>query len=202
MKVLRLLPLAALCALVITDTSFAQSRDRGFRNPPPDGPRLLHQRVERALSLDQLDVDGDGRVSEAEFIDGRLDRASEMFDRLDDDGDGLVSLEGRNFGIGFVEGGRAARGRAPSREEMQACLQESGFEPGHRLEFSDADEDGDKHLSINEFNAALQAQARSAFADLDADGDGYIDQDELKARREAAREVRGELRNCIRSSRN
>lgn len=48
----------------------------------------------------QMDGDGDGKVSQKEFIDATLARARESFKRLDDNADGFVTeqevLEARN----------------------------------------------------------------------------------------------------------
>ena len=51
-----------------------------------------HRRFhKRSLDFSQLDSDGDGSVSEYEFIEGRKKRMREHFRRLDADGDGVVT---------------------------------------------------------------------------------------------------------------
>jgi Ca2+-binding EF-hand superfamily protein len=192
-----IMTLAVLCAVTLTSNSYAQDGNGRFlrRHDGQDGARVLRHRFEqRGPSLERLDSDGDARISESEFIDGRVNRISETFERLDDDGDGLISLEDRRFGLRFKEGGAA-------REEVQGCLQENGVAPGQTLEFADADSDGDNYLSFNELSVALETQARTAFARLDDNADGYVDAAELTAQREARRDQRAEIKDCLTSSR-
>jgi Ca2+-binding EF-hand superfamily protein len=192
-----LITLAALCAVTLTSTTYAQDGGgRGFRRGDgQDGPRVLRQRFEdRGPSLQRLDSDGDSRISESEFIDGRAGRMTEMFDRLDDDGDGLISLEDRHFGLRFKDGGQA-------RANVQGCLQESGVEPGQALDLATADTDGDNYLSLSELSIALEAQAKTAFAKLDSNADGYVDEAELTAQREARQGQRAEIRECVKANR-
>ncbi|MDR2214114.1 MAG: hypothetical protein LBE21_10890 [Pseudomonadales bacterium] len=190
--------LAALSTLTLTSASYAQDNadnDRGFRRAEGQQERRAErQRGEQAqrviqrgrASLETLDGDGDGRVSENEFLDDRLANASALFERLDSDGDGLIGLEDRNLGRRFNALGA----------RRQACL---NSDAATAQPLANADADGDNYLSLNELNGALDAQARTAFAALDGNGDAYIDADEFSAQRQQRADQRDELRDCLRA---
>ena len=139
------------------------------------------------------DTDGDGRVSQAEFVAAR----AAAFARRDADGDGRVTRE-------EAEAARAARRAgaldrrfdrldanddgAISRDEFAAAAEhrrEGRFaRHGARMEgrWGRIDADGDG-LDL----AEVEARAAERFARMDADGDGYVTREDRRARMEARR---------------
>jgi Ca2+-binding EF-hand superfamily protein len=136
---------------------------------PQDGPRHGRQDEGRkggAAMRDgwkEADVDGDGKISRAEFqamprIQGLPEEKREnLFSRLDKDGDGFISSEERGGGMAGPRG----------REN-----------PIQRL--SDLDTDRSGGISIEEFRAGavfkkLPAEKQDEmFKRLDTDGDGQL----------------------------
>ncbi len=144
-------------------------------------------------ALKHLDVDGDGVISLAEFVDARLIRAENRFNRRDDNGDGFITEDeiGRN-------------GEPPSdeqRAEFRECLeQELGIElpeppePGSR--FDEADANGDGAIDLAEALAVAEQAAESRFNAIDGNADGVLDTEELAAAVRKGRAVREARRSC------
>lgn len=135
------------------------------------GSLLAQEQRGRGNPLADLDSDGDGNISFAEFQQGDNPR----LDRLDEDGDGLVSLE---------EFLAASPGRGPrnaERETDEERLQErqARMEQRQIARFEEMDLDGDGLVSKDE------AQ-ESAFLRLDRDGNNLLSGDELHPRRSMA----------------
>ena len=109
--------------------------------------------------IEQLDTDGDNRISYEEFEPPRQ-RGRDRFEGGDTDGDGNLS-----------------------REEMEAQLAKQIDEMTARAieRFDAADLDDDGILSAEE-------RKRAGFDRMDADGDGYISADELEAAHRARRD--------------
>jgi len=116
------------------------------------GSRMLER-------LKQLDTDGDGRVSAAEY-EGRI-----PFERLDKNGDGFLDAKdfegrrgGERRGPGGGPGGDAGRGPGdrPDRQRMRDALKAM-------------DTDGDGKVSKDEYTGPVP------FERLDQNGDGFLD---------------------------
>lgn len=227
-KMLGMIALSALIGTALATTSLAQPRGRGFeggaraeraahvRGPMRPGAArgaILAARPDRFI--ERHDTDGDGTVSEAEFIDERLAVVDTIFERRDTDGDGMISvaeheapraLPGR-----MVRGPRGARPERPNRPERPeidreaviACVRETIADYDPQLErpldeiFANVDTDGDGMLSLAEVSSALQARAHDLFARIDSDGDGYITEDEVAEHFAEQLNVRRVVQNCI-----
>ena len=119
---------------------------------PGQGPGRGGRMLER---LEQLDTDGDGRVS-AEEYEGRI-----PFERLDRNGDGFLDaqdFEGRRGGPGAGPGGGPGQGPGdrPDRARMREALKAM-------------DADGDGKVSEAEYTGPVP------FERLDRNGDGFLD---------------------------
>ena len=90
----------------------------------------LAQVTDTASYLQRMDSDGDGRVSEAEYVQGML----YGFDRMDRNGDGVVTAE-------ELPGGK---GRAISREQQRQVIVQR---------FHKQDANGDGFLDARELAA-------------------------------------------------
>lgn len=153
---------------------------------------------ERAPAPLRMDENGDGVISEAEFIAAAVARVEHRFERKDADGDGLLSEEeasaARQRGrFSFVE---------IDPEAMNACMEAAlGSEleprPTPQERFAEADADGDGYVTIDEATVVATARAVERFALVDADGDGVLSDGEQAAGREAAREMRRARMGCM-----
>ncbi len=132
----------------------------------------------------RADEDGDGRLSQAEFMARRLDRLR----AADANGDGSVSADERRAAREARRARRADarfdrldadKDGAVTRAEFDAAHAERGMR-GHR---------GHRGARAAGPVVIADAEARAArtFARLDADGDGYVAADERRAARQAAR---------------
>lgn len=213
-----LLSIALLPASQAQDNGATEDNDArpGFRRGAMEGGRMgpgrfreLRQAAQPEERLERLDTDGDGSISEEEFLAPQTERIATLFDRRDRDGDGLLSAEetapperGRR-GDGRGPGGDR---RGPSPEAVQACLQAAGDDrPEARPDREDllamADSNGDGSLALDELSAAQTDQALQRFARLDTDGDGLITGTELQAQQQARQARRAELRTCLENAR-
>ena len=153
-----------------------------------------------------MDTDADGRVSSAEFIEGRLQQADHYFERRDTDGDGLIAAD--EYAIPRPRPERGARAGRPEIDEeaLGACVRETiaDFEPrraGRDDVLATADTDADGAVSLQELSAALEGHAQEQFSRLDADGDGYLTAEDAEAQREERQELRRVTRTCLRQQR-
>ena len=134
---------------------------------------FVQQRVAR---LTTADANGDGSVSADEAVAGRAamkaQRAASRFDRMDANSDGSISrAEFDAQAAARAERGPRA-GKGPRGERMAARREARG------------------PVVI----AEAQTKATEAFARLDADSDGYMTVQERRAGREQMRESRQERR--------
>lgn len=143
-----------------------------------------------AFDIPGLDSDGDGLLSEAEFVDGISARIGERIDarfaRIDADGDGAISAA-------EFEAARAAmrdRWRERFGRHGHGGFGHGAF--GHKLDIGALDGDGDGALTEAEFVDGILERMRERlgahFARLDADGDGRVTEAELDAARSAMHE--------------
>ncbi|MCP4805579.1 MAG: hypothetical protein GY913_15420 [Proteobacteria bacterium] len=121
------------------------------------------ERARLGESYERMDVDGDGRVSRAEYSpDGQHE---DRFESRDLDGDGYIDAEER---------------RAWHDEHGQTTER---FKRWAQVGVTQHDTDGDERLSDAEFPGPPEA-----FGRLDRNGDGFIERSELKRRSGSGRE--------------
>jgi len=162
---------------------------------------------ERPNRMQRADTDNDGRISRAEFVDGRIGRLT----ALDANRDGSVSAE-------EMQGQREAR-RSEHADRRFARMDANGDGSVTRAEFDAAAEArpergeragrrhgprgphraGGPHEARGEGRergpiviAEAQAKAEQGFARIDTDSDGYVTAEEQRAAHEARRETRRE----------
>jgi Ca2+-binding EF-hand superfamily protein len=109
---------------------------------PTDGEGIL-----------RFDSDGDGRVSQEEFVPGDKRRGPGGLASADADGDGAIS-----------------------RMELQGAMNEAPEKRQARMAaaFDDLDDDGNGVVTRDEITAGV-------FSRVDSDGDGYITTEEAQA---------------------
>jgi Ca2+-binding EF-hand superfamily protein len=163
--------------------------------------------------FDTYDIDGDGEVSEEEFIENYLARLDAFFERLDGDGDGRISLE-EHGGPPMLFGRKEPRGRgdeersgdkeaAPST--VATCVRQKAAQLSPQTGtladtlFEDIDNDGDGMLSLKEISNALSEVAAAQFALIDADGDGFVTEDEAVIFVRQLSDASRSLRDCAQS---
>jgi Ca2+-binding EF-hand superfamily protein len=222
LKMIGVMTATALLGTVLATTSVAQPRGRGgFDGAPPPrgemrGPGAAGQRggppPERFI--ERHDTNADGRVSESEFVDDRLQNVDDQFEHRDTNGDGVISLEEHEAPRALPA--RPGRGPRPDvadrparpeidRDALTACIRKTiaDFEPrfDDELEdiFDNVDKNGDDKLSLAEVSAAVEARARELFDHIDASGDGYITEDEVEAQFQAQLQVRRVTQDCIKA---
>lgn len=121
------------------------------------------RRAERRLA--RADLDGDGIVTEAEFIERAQDAPTpeERFAKRDRNGDGVLTQDEMRRGH---DGKRSGKHRGK----------------GMRERFNTTDTDGDGRLSEAEFLARADDRPSPSdlFAKMDANGDGELTSDEMR----------------------
>lgn len=129
----RLLPVLVI-GLIIPAAALAEENNRG------KSPRMKPQH--RAKILEELDIDGDGEVSQAEkkvaMKARREERRAKMLEKYDADGDGELSIDEKIKLRGDM------RATSEKRKEMREKLMEK------------FDADGDGKLSASERKAARE----------------------------------------------
>jgi aspartate/methionine/tyrosine aminotransferase/Ca2+-binding EF-hand superfamily protein len=141
-----------------------------------------------------LDVDGSGRLDEAEFrhaldmaeLSIAVDEASQLFAEMDADGDGTLTVEEFVLSLGSDGGGsdllrRVRAGLTPRRVQMHALNGRC------RAWFRTMDEDKDGAIDFSEFASGLlflgveidDAECRALFGELDENRDSKIDFEEF-----------------------
>jgi Ca2+-binding EF-hand superfamily protein len=124
------------------------------------------------MDVAQLDSDGDGYVSKAEFVAARPsdvteDQAGTLFDSFDSEGSGSLSVDTRTEAMSAQQSKRP-EGPPPSADDDQfASL------------LSDLDTDGDGLVTLDEFMAGkpddvAESQASQLFSLLDTSGTGSL----------------------------
>ncbi|MBX5273185.1 EF-hand domain-containing protein [Rhizobium sp. NLR17b] len=152
----------------LAEAMSAQRSERPDGAPPPP----LGDDDQLASMLADLDTDGDGLVSKAEFVAGRPSDVSEnqtgtLFDSFDSEGAGSLSVDAATQAMSAQQSERP-QGPPPSEDEDQfASL------------LSDLDTNGDGVVSLDEFMAGkpddvTESQASQLFDLLDTSGTGSL----------------------------
>jgi hypothetical protein len=150
------------------------------------------------------DTDGDGRISRAEFVDGRIARLT----AIDANRDGSVSLEERQSGRDTRRNQRVSArfetldkdgDGAVSREEFTATRDMRGVRNGmrgHRGGWGGHRNHGRQGAETRGpmTIAAVETRLSTRFDRVDANHDGYITAEERTVARQAMREQRHERR--------
>ncbi|MBB6224795.1 EF-hand domain-containing protein [Rhizobium leguminosarum] len=154
----------------LTEAMSAQRSQRtgGPPPPPPEGDDEL------SSLLSDLDTDGDGLVSKAEFVAGRPsdvseDQAGTLFDSFDSESAGSLSVDALTEAMSAQSSQRpdGPPPPPPAEDEQTASL------------LSDLDTDGDGLVSLDEFMAGrpddvTESQASQLFDMLDTSGTGSL----------------------------
>ena len=191
---------AALALAIAAGGALAQNQAQGQTQAPASS---------RAHAL-RGDADRDGRLSQAEFVEGRAarlaagdanrdgsvtreemqaamqarraQRADQRFAKLDANGDGAVSRA-------EFDAGHAARGDHPRPHRAMRGL------GGHRGPHAQAARERGPVVI-----AEVRARAAERFAKLDADGDGFVTAQEQRTARQAQIQPRRAQRQARRQS--
>ena len=214
-RLLGILTLGTLYSAALLQPVVAQERNDGFQRPargaagqhaPQHGK--AGSRGNRGAAQVFQDVDGDGLISEAEFIEVRLARLDDHFSRLDRDGDGLISLEEQTPRVRPERPVRADRPERPARPEIDrealaGCVRQTiaDYEPqieeDREMRFENTDTNGDGFLSLAEVSTAMTETATRRFARMDSNADGFLSQQELTEHRANQSNLRRVVRACI-----
>jgi hypothetical protein len=228
-KMLGILTASALLGTVLSTANFAQERGRG---PGLEGPRQGAAQTGQMRGrggpirgarrggsgrgagdenfIERNDTNADGQVSEAEFLDERLQNIDAQFERRDADGNGLISRAEQQARGPRGRGG-PDRAERPSRPERPA-IDEAALTSCVRLTIADyaprerptedgfdtADTNNDGNLSLAEVSAQLEARMLERFDRLDADGNGFVTATEVSAQNTARMTTRRAVQACIR----
>lgn len=123
----------------------------------------------RVRAFQRLDRDGDGRVTEAEFAR----RGERQFSRLDRDDDGNIESDDRGGRRGYGHGGGMLLELFDTDDDGDVSREE--FASGRADLFAKADKDGDKVVTLAEFQEIWLAESNGrivrAFQRFDRDGD-------------------------------
>lgn len=148
----------------------------------------------------RADTDADGRVSQAEFVQGQVARLT----AVDANRDGAVSAEERRSGIDTRRNQQASArfdradidgNGALSREEFVSAHGPRGERAGRGGPGRNAEGRGPRGEARGPVAIAdVQARSTAAFARMDKDGDGYLTSEERQAARGEMRKARHEQR--------
>lgn len=118
-------------------------------------------------SLEEMDANKDGKLTQDEMNAGQEKRIEERFARLDKNSDGAITKD--------------------EYPEIPADSPRARFMP----DLSKMDKDSDGKITKTEFADANKAGAKEMFARLDKDGDGTVTKEEMEAARERFRQGQG-----------
>lgn len=138
----------------------------------------------------RMDVNKDGQIDAADRAAKHAERQARMFERLDANKDGTISKAEWDQHGADRAAKRAERGekRADAGEGKRGMRGHHGKRGGHRgMMMGKADTNGDKAVSLAEFQTAALARFDAA----DANKDGQVTPEERKAQRGEWRAKRG-----------
>ena len=148
----RALPFAVAALVAAAGTAFAQTPTEPAEDAPASPADAFIQ---------QLDTDGDGKVSRSEALAPQTAR----FKEVDTDGDGFVTAE---------EASVSFNAQVPA--EMLEAMKERGMpDPGETF-ITNLDKDGDGKVSPAEF----EQPTIDGFTRMDADADGFATREEAE----------------------
>lgn len=182
--------LTLLGTLTISIDSFA----RGGRGEGP--PRAQEERINL---LEQLDTNGDGVLTRAEFIARNADGAERRFDYKDVNDDGVLSIE--EFSAPRGPRRHADESERLDTDALTQCMEEVlGYElpepPNAETAFALGDVNLDNLVDLEEFLLTEDLRADERFGEIDADGDGQLTSDEIDAFQLVKQEQRDARRTC------
>lgn len=162
-----------------------------FAPSRPVADRPLGERPEGQRSLiNRADADGDGNVSEAEFVDLQTANTESRFAHRDRNADGSLDRD--------EAGERERPGLDIDIEALRACIASYGEDPDDDMDrFTAADLDGDGLLSLVEFSTYLQQRAYVLFDRIDTNDDGYISPEEVQADHDERENHRRIVKACM-----
>ncbi|MFK7957640.1 MAG: EF-hand domain-containing protein [Lysobacterales bacterium] len=172
LSTLLLVCVASAPALVVTDVN-AQSPRVGERNP--------------------LDSNGDGQVSQDEFIAASAQRAERRFGRLDRNEDGIVTADD------FAD---LPERPDVDRQALRSCIEQTlditlPEPPDAGSRFDAADLDGDGVITLDEALVSAENTAIERFDRLDTNADGVLERSEVRQSRRRAARLRNTRRQCL-----
>ena len=170
-------------------------QDRGMARADADGDGRISQAefvAGRVSRLTAVDANGDGTVTPEEMAAARearqAERADNHFARLDADGNGAVTRAEYDAAREARGERRAERGERGPRRGMRG--------PGRGQRWGGEGGRGERGPVVI---AEAEARLTEGFARLDADSDGYVTAVERQAARQGMREERRERRQARRS---
>jgi Ca2+-binding EF-hand superfamily protein len=194
--------LAASAGIVVAQQAPSQDpgrQDRGMARADADGDGRLSQAefvAGRISRLSAVDTNADGTVTPEEMAAARearqAERADRHFARLDADGNGAVTR---------AEYDAAREARSDRREDRRAERGDRGPRrgmrgPGRGHRMGGEGMRGERGPVVI---AEVEARTAEGFARLDANSDGYVTAEERQSARQGMREERRERRQQRRS---
>lgn len=139
-----------------------------------------------------LDADGDGVVTQEEFIAAKAVRTERRFERLDSNSDGQITPDDLSD---------LPQPPDVDRDALRACVEESlGIElpapPVDGSRFDNADLNGDGAVTLDEALTGSETAAIERFERLDTNVDGLLQTDELRKAKRRAGKLRQTRRQC------
>lgn len=203
MKKTMIAGVAAVALAAVTSVAMAQTAPQAASQPGAERQHRLRG-----------DADRDGRLTQAEFIDGRLARLTAS----DADGDGTVTSEEMQAARQARLAERADKRFAKLDADSNGAISRAEFDAGHAARgergprAAHADRRGGRHGPMRGHGARpavrehgpvviadIRAKLTEQFGKLDANSDGAVTADEQRAARQAWGEQRRERREARRT---